>query len=105
MARNAAISLKRGEHSHYSLQEHHSDIAEENKALSQQLHENIALLDEPDRTIVNLILEGYSYAEIAEKTGMNEKNVSVRLVRAKRKLREMMTLPFAPHRLTTAVGK
>ena len=53
-----------------------------------QLHERIALLQEPDRSIVRLQLEGYSYEEIGQQLGMTEKNVSVRLVRIKEKIRK-----------------
>jgi RNA polymerase sigma factor (sigma-70 family) len=37
-----------------------------------------------------LQLEGYSYEEIGKRLDMTEKNVSVRLVRAKEKLKKMM---------------
>ena len=33
-------------------------------------------------------LEGYSYEEIGQQVGMSEKNVSVRLVRIKEKIRK-----------------
>ena len=56
--------------------------------LRRSRHEQIALLDEPDRTIVKLQLEGYSYEEIGQQLGMTEKNVSVRLVRIKERLRK-----------------
>ena len=49
----------------------------------QELHERIALLPEPDRTLVTMQLEGYSYEEIAKALGMTVKNVSVKLVRIK----------------------
>ena len=58
----------------------------------QELHEQIALLDEPDRSIVRLQLEGYNYQEIGDIVGMTEKNVSVRLVRIKEKLRKSMDI-------------
>lgn len=57
----------------------------------EELHEVIAQLDEPDRTIVTMKLEGYSYKEIAQELDTTEKNVSVRLVRVKDKLRKEMT--------------
>lgn len=68
------------------------DTATEDKTLVNELHEQIALLDEPDRTIVRMQLEGYSYEEIGEAVNMTEKNVSVRLVRIKDKLRKKMTI-------------
>ncbi|MDY6288559.1 MAG: sigma-70 family RNA polymerase sigma factor, partial [Bacteroidales bacterium] len=67
------------------------DQREEDRSLVEELHEVIAQLDEPDRTIVTMKLEGYSYKEIAQKLDTTEKNVSVRLVRVKDKLRKEMT--------------
>ena len=58
----------------------------------RELHERTALLDEPDRSIVRLQLEGYDYKEIGERVGITEKNVSVRLVRIKEKLRISMDI-------------
>lgn len=60
-----------------------------NEALAE-LHELIDRLGEPDRSIATLQLEGYSYEEIGAATGMTAKNVSVRLVRIKEKIRKQM---------------
>ena len=68
-----------------------NDEREEDNTLVDELHEVISHLDEPDRTIVTMKLEGYSYKEISSQLGLTEKNVSVRLVRVKDKLREEMT--------------
>jgi RNA polymerase sigma-70 factor (ECF subfamily) len=68
------------------------DIADDDRSLLHELREQIALLDEPDRSIVRLQLEGYSYEEIGKTLGMTEKNVSVRLVRIKEKLRKSMAI-------------
>lgn len=59
----------------------------DDRSLIHELRERIALLDEDDRQLVELQLEGFSYAEIAQCTGLSEKNVSVRLVRIKERLR------------------
>ena len=67
-------------------------MVDEDRSLLRELHERIALLDEPDRTIVRLQLEGYNYVEIGDRVGMTEKNVSVRLVRIKEKLRKSMEI-------------
>lgn len=48
----------------------------------------IARLDEPDRTIVTLHLEGYDYKEIGQRLGMSKNNIGVRLMRAKERLRK-----------------
>ena len=68
------------------------EVAEEDRSLLRELHEQIALLNEPDRTIVRLKLEGYNYKEIGERVGITEKNVSVRLFRIKEKLRKSMEI-------------
>lgn len=56
--------------------------------LHDTLHELIAQLPEPDRTIVTMHLEGYEYKEIGRKTGMTKNHVGIRLMRIKEKLRE-----------------
>ena len=89
IARNAVIDALRHYEDTESLPEGHDEI-EEDRTLLQELHEAIGRLDEPDRTIVRMQLEGYSYEEIGNRLEMSEKNVSVRLVRAKEKLRTAM---------------
>ena len=68
------------------------EVADEDHSLLRELHDRIALLEEPDRSIVRLQLEGYSYKEIGDQLGITEKNVSVRLVRIKEKLRKSMEI-------------
>jgi len=90
IARNAVIDALRRTEETEALPEGHDSAAEDN-TLVDQLHERIALLPEPDRTIVTMQLEGYSYEEIGQQLGMTEKNVSVRLVRIKEKIRKEWT--------------
>ncbi len=91
LARNTAIDTIRKAPSFSELDEQMADsIQDEDHSLVDTLREQIALLEEPDRTIVRLQLEGYAYAEIAAKLKMTEKNVSVRLVRVKEQLRQIM---------------
>lgn len=90
IARNAVIDALRRTEQTEALPEWHDSVAED-RTLVEQLHERIALLPEPDRTIVRMQLEGYSYEEIGERLGMTEKNVSVRLVRIKEKIRKEWT--------------
>ncbi len=91
LARNTAIDTIRKAPSFSELDEQMADsIQDEDHSLVDTLREQIALLEEPDRTIVRLQLEGYAYAEIAAKLKMTEKNVSVRLVRVKEQLRLIM---------------
>lgn len=90
IARNAAIDALRRTDETDSLPEGY-DQMDDDRSLLRELHEQIGTLSEPDRTIVRMQLEGYSYEEIGNQLGMTEKNVSVRLVRAREKLREKMT--------------
>lgn len=89
IARNAVIDALRHTEETEVLPEHIDEV-DEDRGLVQELQEQINRLDEPDRSIVRMQLEGYSYEEIGDKLKMTEKNVSVRLVRAKEKLKKMM---------------
>ena len=86
ISRNAMIDTIRRTRELDSLSDEYDREADD-RNLINELHERIELLDEPDRSIVKLPLEGYNYEEIAERTGLTVKNVSVRLVRVKDKLR------------------
>lgn len=90
IARNAIIDdLRRTPYSD-ELPEGY-DSADENHEKVNELLERIALLPEQDRMLVTMQLEGYSYDEIAQELGMTVKNVSVRLVRIKEKIRKEWT--------------
>ena len=89
VARNAVIDALRRTEDADALPEGY-DERDEDRSLMDELHEQIAQLEEPDRTIVRMQLEGYSYEEIGQQLEMTEKNVSVRLVRAKEKLRKAL---------------
>ena len=91
IGRNKIIDCLRREKETETLPEDY-EVVDEDRTLLRELHERIALLDEPDRTIVRLQLEGYNYVEIGDRVGMTEKNVSVRLVRIKEKLRKSMEI-------------
>jgi RNA polymerase sigma-70 factor (ECF subfamily) len=56
----------------------------------ERLYEAIRQLGPIDRAVVLLVLEERSYADIAAVTGLTAGNVSVRLVRAKERLRRLM---------------
>lgn len=55
----------------------------------RQLHDRIQRLDLVDRALVMLWLEGMNYDEIAQVVGISVKNVSVKLVRIKERLKQM----------------
>lgn len=56
----------------------------------RQLYLAIRLLDQMDRAIIFLYLEKHSYEQIGEITGISTKNVSVRIVRIKEKLKQLI---------------
>lgn len=89
VARNAVIDALRHYEETEKLLEYYDEV-DEDRSLMKELHEQIGRLEEPDRSIVRLQLQGFSYDEIGEKLEITEKNVSVRLVRAKEKLKKMM---------------
>ena len=80
-----------------SLKAHHGDIPAELTGREEyvkigRLYEAISQLHEFDRAIILLYLEQCSYKDIADVTGISESNVSVRLVRIKKKLKELLTM-------------
>ena len=89
----AMLGLRARKVKYTRLNEHALEISDE--AYEQQdeeirikyLYKQISNLKDLDKTIVFLYLEQCSYDEIAEITGISTKNVSVRLVRIKEKLR------------------
>lgn len=54
------------------------------------LHQAIAFLNKVEKAIVLMWLDEKSYEEIAETVGITEKNVSVKLVRIKKKLADII---------------
>ena len=55
------------------------------------LYRAISKLNEIEKGIILLYLEKRSYAEIGEITGISEKNLSVKIVRIKSKLKKLMS--------------
>ena len=56
-----------------------------------KLYKAIAKLNEIEKGIILLYLEKKTYAEIGEITGLSEKNISVKIVRIKLKLKKLLT--------------
>ena len=78
-----------------SLKKYHGDIPaetgrQEKHAKITSLYAAINQLRKFDRAIVLLYLEQFTYNEIADVIGITETNVSVRLVRIKKKLKELL---------------
>lgn len=89
VARSTCVDLLRKEPPSYPVPENF-DAPEEDTTLHRDLHEQIALLPEPDRSIVTLHLEGYEYKEIGKKLGMTKNNIGIRLMRIKERLKMEM---------------
>ena len=90
---NIAIKWIRKERNHSEAKESIEDfqhILEENKIQIDErltwLYEEISNLDEIQRSITLLLLEGFSYKEIASITGITESNVGVKINRIKKHL-------------------
>ncbi|WP_346858608.1 sigma-70 family RNA polymerase sigma factor [uncultured Draconibacterium sp.] len=67
------------------------DETQNDKEQLQTLYNAISKLNRIDKAIILLWLEEKSYDEIAAIMGTSKKNVSVKLVRIKRKLEELIT--------------
>ena len=72
----------------YAAEEDRDDLKREIRI--NQLYSQISKLKDLDKTIIFLYLEQCSNDEIAEITGISTKNVSVRLVRIREKLRSQL---------------
>jgi RNA polymerase sigma-70 factor (ECF subfamily) len=59
----------------------------------ERLYGAIRQLDAPKRALVLLYLDGLSYADMAEVTGISESNVGVRLNRIKNELTALLKAP------------
>ena len=99
IALNTAMLGLRARKQNYSrLSDHNLEISTEPAAFPEdesrirQLYRHISKLKDLDKTIVFLYLEECSYEEIAEITGISIKNVSVRLVRIREKLRKLFNV-------------
>ena len=62
----------------------------DNKFRIKALHLGIGKLKPAEKAVILLYLEDKSYDEIADITGLTSKNVSVKLVRIKKKLQKIL---------------
>jgi RNA polymerase sigma-70 factor (ECF subfamily) len=67
----------------------HQNLEEEERL--QALRAAIATLPDQDRLIITLLLEGLSYKEIAEITGLTVNHVGVKISRIKQVLEDLLT--------------
>ncbi|WP_047419825.1 RNA polymerase sigma factor [Cellulophaga sp. Hel_I_12] len=96
VALNTAIAFlhqkKKRQHttSSFELPEIIDDSSLEKEEQSKYLYKAIKQLSVVERGIVFLFLEGKSYREIATITGFSESNVGTRMLRIKKKLKELI---------------
>ncbi len=88
VARSTCIDLQRKRSNNLTPLPDDYDSPAEDTTLHDTLHELIAHLPEPDRTIVTMHLAGYDYKAIGQKTGMTKNHVGIRLMRIKDKLKQ-----------------
>jgi len=74
----------------FDTQNFQEPLPEGNPRLQMLLNE-IKKLDNIERSIILLYLEKHSYKEISQIVGITEKNVSVKLVRIRKKLKERLS--------------
>ncbi|QCK14501.1 RNA polymerase sigma factor [Mangrovivirga cuniculi] len=68
-------------------------IDEENKSENEEkLFDALRKLEKSDRALISLFLEGYSYKEIGDITGISVTYVGVRLNRIKTRLKEILLI-------------
>jgi RNA polymerase sigma-70 factor (ECF subfamily) len=90
---NTALKWVRKERKHYGAKETLDSIEhilQENKTHTDErlvwLYEEISQLDEIDRSLTLLLLEGFNYKEMAGIMGITESNVGVKINRIKKYL-------------------
>lgn len=89
---NTAISWTRKERKHYQAEtlDNIQHILQENRMQRDErlewLYQEIHKLDEIDRSMTLLLLEGFSYKEMAAILGITESNVGVKINRIKKQL-------------------
>ena len=96
VALNTAISKTKRPNLFVDSNEHELFVLSDSEAFSERdeaiviLYKAIGQLNKIEKAIILLWLEEKSYREIADITGLSVKNVSVKLVRAKNRLAEII---------------
>lgn len=96
VALNTALAWSRKERKHRDqtqpLEDHESALRETSRAKDHRLgwlYEQIGQFDHVDRSLTLLLLDGYSYREMAETVGISESYVGVRINRIKAHLKNL----------------
>lgn len=94
IALNTAMAFYRKKRLNVEFQSETIEKIDEVKEASQQeeqLYNALYQLSEPERAIISLYLEDYSYNEIADIIGISENYVGVKINRIKNRLKEILT--------------
>ena len=83
---------------HDEIPDETGKVSHEDEKVGNVLYAHISKLKDLDKTIIFLYLEQCSYEEISKITGISIKNVSVRLVRIREKLRSRLSSTFEKQR-------
>jgi RNA polymerase sigma-70 factor (ECF subfamily) len=93
IAFNTALAWTRKEHKHQNGRQpldHSAPVLQEQSGAADPrlvwLYEQIAQLNEVDRSLMLLMLDGFSYREMANILGISESNVGVKINRIKKHL-------------------
>src|SRR5207248_5551616 len=96
VALNTALAWSRKERKHrdqtQALEDYEPALRDTSRVQDRQLgwlYEQIAQLDHVDRSLTLLLLDGYSYREMAETLGISESYVGVKINRIKTHLKNL----------------
>jgi RNA polymerase sigma factor (sigma-70 family) len=93
IALNTAIALYRRPRPEIRSAEHLPEFPAEEQGQSENemlMYRALRMLNDPEKAIISLYLEDYSYQEIAEITGISENYTGVRINRIKEKLKSIL---------------
>ena len=85
----AARQLRKERLLHHEPLEQAQQQPAESTSDADELNEYIALLDDGERQVVQWVMEGYNYREIAERLGITPSAVTRRMQRIRERLRTM----------------
>lgn len=91
VATNTLLEIKRKKSNQPMSDEPLADAMWESVPAVSDLEQAIALLGEPDTTIVRASLDGFDYKEIAQITHLTIGAVAMKLSRAKRKIKKILS--------------
>lgn len=76
----------------------HTGFSNESSENEERMFEAFRKLNNAERALIALFLEGYAYKEIANLIGITENNVGVKISRVKEKLKNILKLEYNGNR-------